>query len=97
MADINDIIAKSKDIAQTAAEKSQEIYQYSKLNIELADIKRKKNQNFCSIGKQYFEAVKESKDIPDFSANIEEIDLLNDEIEQKQALIDELKESIKSC
>ena len=97
MADINDIISKSKDIAQTAAEKSQEIYQYSKLNIELAELKRRKNQNFSSIGKHYYEAVKVEKDLPDFTANIEEIDLLNGEIEQKQALIDELKESIKSC
>lgn len=97
MADFNDILSKSKDIAQTAAEKSQEIYQISKLGIELADLKRKKNQNFSSIGKQYYEAVKEGADVPDFTANIEEIDLLNDEIEQKQALIDELKESIKSC
>ena len=97
MADFNDILEKSKDIAQTAAEKSQEIYQFSKLNIELADVKRKLNQNFSSIGKQYYEAVKEGKDVPDFAAIIEEIDLLNDEIDQKQALISELKESIKTC
>ena len=97
MADFNDILEKSKDIAQTAAEKSQEIYQFSKLNIELADVKRKLNHNFSSIGKQYYEAVKEGKDVPDFAAIIEEIDLLNDEIDQKQALISELKESIKTC
>lgn len=97
MADINDIIEKSKDIAQTAAEKSQEIYQLSKANIELVDVKRKKQQNFASIGKQYYEAVKEGEDIPDFSAIIEEIDLLDVEIEAKQALINELKEAIKTC
>ncbi len=97
MANFDDILEKSKDIAQTAAEKSQEIYQFSKLNVELADIKRKKQHNFSSIGKQYYDAVKGGKDIPDFTANIEEIDLLNDEIEEKQALINELKASIKSC
>lgn len=97
MANFDNIIEKSKDIAFTAAEKSQEIYKFSKLNVELAELKRKRQHNFASIGNKYYDAIKDGKDIPEFTAVIEEIDLLNAEIEEKQAIINELKDSIKTC
>ena len=95
MADFNEILDKAKDFAQCAGEKSQEIYQISKLKIEITQLNMKLDKNFASIGKKVYDSVKADKDIPDFAANIEEIDLLKADIEEKKDSISALRNSIR--
>ena len=101
MAEINfnDIIEKAKELAQTAGEKSQEFYQVSKLKLEISELKMKREKNFASIGKQFYEAKKADEQQPDFEAIIEEIDLLNADIEEKKDLISSIKQTVRceSC
>ena len=94
MANFDEVVEKAKEYAQIAAEKSQEVYQISKLKIEIVDTKRKIDKNFASIGKKYYDAVKAGEDLPDFNANIEEVDLLKAEIAEKQEKIAELKNTV---
>lgn len=95
MTDFNELIDKAKDIAQTAGEKSQEIYQISKLKVEITQLKMKLEKSFASIGKQYYECQKAGDELPDFAALIEEIDLLKADIEEKKDCISQLKNSIR--
>ena len=99
MADINEILDKAKDLAQTAGEKSQEIYHISKLKFEITQLKMKVDKNYASIGKKVYESKKEEKELPDFSAQIEGIDLLKADIEEKRDLISTLKNAVRcpSC
>lgn len=96
MANFDEVVDKAKEYAQIAAEKSQEVYQVSKLKIEIVETKRKIDKNYASIGKKCYDAVKAGEDLPDFAANIEEIDLLKAEIIDKQEKIAEIKNTI-SC
>lgn len=95
MANFDEIIEKAKEIAQTAGEKSQEVYLISKYKVAIAELKMKKEKNFASIGKKVYDAAKEGTDAPDFSAIIEEIDLLNADIEEKKDLISAIKNTVR--
>ena len=93
---LNEIIEKAKELAQTASEKSQEFYQISKLKIEIGELKLKRDKNFNAIGKQVYDAKKAGEELPSFDALVEEIDLLNADIEEKKDAISEIKNS-KRC
>ena len=99
MADLNEIIDKAKDLAQTAGEKSQDIYQISKLKVEITQLNMKLDKNYGSIGKKVYNSIKEGNEMPDFAASIEEIDLLKADIEEKKDLISAIKNAIRcpSC
>ena len=95
MADINEILDKAKDLAQTAGEKSQEIYQISRLKFEITQLKMKVDKNYASIGKKVYDCKKGEKELPDFCAQIEEIDLLKADINEKRDLISALKNAVR--
>ena len=95
MTDFNQIFDKAKELAECASEKSQQIYQISKLKFELTQLKSKLEKNYSSIGKKVYESTKAEKEMPDFAASIEEIDLLLADIEEKKNLISALKETVR--
>ncbi|MBR0414180.1 MAG: zinc ribbon domain-containing protein [Clostridia bacterium] len=95
MADINQVIDKAKELAQTASEKSQEIYQISKCKVEIAQLNMKLDKNYASIGKKVYDATKLGQDLPDFAALIEEIDLLKADIEEQKDIISSLKNTVR--
>ena len=92
---INELIDKAKELAQTAGEKSQELYQISKLKIEITELKMKKDKNFGSIGKKVYDSIKAGEELPDLAALVEEIDLLSADIEEKKDQISALKNSVR--
>lgn len=94
MATIDEVLNKAKIWAQTAADKSQEAYQISKYKIKIAELKKRKNQNFIYIGKSYYNSVKDASELPDFAAVIEEIDLLDEEIEENKDKINAVKNTV---
>lgn len=99
MADLNEILDKAKDLAQTAGEKSQELYQISKLKMEITQLKMKVDKNYNAIGKTVYEKTKAQEALPDFAARIEEIDLLKADIEEKKDIISSIKNTVRcaSC
>ncbi|MBQ6380192.1 MAG: zinc ribbon domain-containing protein [Clostridia bacterium] len=99
MADINQVIDKAKELAQTASEKSQEYYQISKCKFEIAQLKMKIEKNYNAIGKKVYDVKKAGEELPDFAAEMEEIDLLKADIEEQKDIISSIKNTIRcnSC
>lgn len=91
MPTFDEIMNKAKELAQTAGDKSQEVYAVAKAKIEISDLERKIQKNFASIGKTFYECEKSGEAMPDTSALIEEIDLLKKEIEDKESEICKVK------
>ena len=95
MADINEVIDKAKEFAQTATEKSQDLYQISKCKFEIAQLNVKLDKNYASIGKKVYDAAKIGEEMPDFAALIEEIDLLKADIEEQKDIISSIKKTVR--
>lgn len=95
----DEIVNKAKEIAHTAGDKSQEVYEVAKLKIEISSLERKLDTNYVSMGKQCYNSIKNNEDFPDFKASVEEVDLLKADISEKQDQINRIKNTVKceSC
>jgi len=97
---INKAFEATKHSVKVVSEKAGETAQYSKLLIEKATLEHKLSKKFAALGNQvYLKATRESKGVsledPEIAQLIEETKILNIELSQIEATIEEEKRKKK--
>lgn len=83
---------KAKGAFEIAKKKTEEVYNTSKLNINLQTLKSKREKLYASLGKNYFDSIQNSEELNDENKDIfNQISALNEEINELKLQINSIK------
>ena len=85
----DEAVGKAKDIFDVACKKTGEAVNTGKLKLEIATIETKMAKDFETLGKIYFESIKDSEDLDSATAKIRDL------IAEKQNKIEAIKEELE--
>ena len=88
---LNDAVSKAKEALEIACKKTGEVVNTQKQKLDVASLENKCNKLYASLGKIYFEEVKDSENLSD-----EAMSLVN-QIKDFNSKIDELKNDINAA
>ncbi|MGN0173439.1 MAG: hypothetical protein ACI39F_03265 [Acutalibacteraceae bacterium] len=92
-----DAVVKAKDAFDVAAKKTNEVVSLQKLKIKVSQVNSDLSKDFETLGRLYFESVKDSdEEVKDFKEIIESIEGRFTELEDLEAQIDAQKKN-KVC
>ena len=95
MSILDDVISTTKSVAATAGRKTDEAVKFSKLRIKKAQIKGDIKVKFEKLGALVYQAEKSGeKDNDELTALISELDASHAELEETNALINELRNEV---
>lgn len=90
-------VIKAKDLYDVAAKKTGEVVSVQKLKLKATQINSQLSKDFETLGRFYYETVKESGDeVTDFAEIIGAIDSKFDELDEIECQINEAKRT-KTC
>ena len=91
---VTDFVAKTKDFTKTVSKKAVEIKDQAKINIDIASLQNKIDEDYRLLGKEYFNSVDNKENLPDEQKAL--FDQINGKMEQIEKLKSELNE-LKNC
>lgn len=86
----DDALNKTKEVFGVVSKKTEDAFNTGKVKYEITSLENKKSKDFASLGKIYFELLKDSEDIS------EEAKEIIDSIKEKNEKIEELNEFLKT-
>ena len=90
-----DAVVKAKDVFDVAAKKTNDVVSLQKLKFKVSQVNSQLSKDFETLGRLYFEKVKESdEEIADFKEIIEAIETGFDEIENLEKEIDSQRNNV---
>ncbi len=95
MTTFNDFLTNAKSAAKSAEQKISDCYDLTKLKITKSKVESEMNDKFKELGEKYYDMAKSGEEA-DFSADIESIDELKEELNNIDIQIANAK-NMKSC
>lgn len=92
---INDAVSKTKEMLEAVSKKTEDAINMGKLKYEISSLEKKREKNFATLGKLYFELIENGAEPDGKSVKlVEAIRAKNEKIEELNAFVKTAKDDV---